>query len=535
MDKLLEIHKLTSSQSLRRSDLIDRADAQARNLKIDVVRNHSFELVAATINSFLAVAGLKADFSYSDYDDAFANADFAADADAHIIWVDLERYDEKGRKHIIARLNELSQNAVKPVIVAPVGANFEAEDPLVKADFSSIMDHLGGKFFDERLASFTGTRCSPAACMEMSRLLGLCTIPAVILPGLKAIVVDLDNTLYKGVLGEDGAAGVILEPGHIALQQKLTELARQGFFVCIASKNEAEDVEKLFKVRGDFPLRPEHVTKFMVNWESKSSNIQSLEKFLNIHHSAMLFIDDNMGELFEVSNKLPDIKMLWASPDSASNARSVGVYPGLLKSKVSAEDVARSKDVQANEERRRLREQMSPEAYLRSLEIKISFQLNHPDQITRVSELSRKTNQFIFNYKRYSLAEVKAAAGNPSSCVMTVSMSDKLIDSGIIGCLVGHKHGDTLNVEDMFVSCRALGRGLDEVVVLGAIKCAADQLKCSKVQVAFQKGERNGPAADFVENNLKAQTAAASELQYTFPQGIVEISMPELDVKEQSY
>lgn len=535
MDKLLEFHSLTSSQDLKRSDLIGRGDEQARNLKINVIRNHSFELVAATLNAFLEISGLKAEFSYSDYDDAFANADFSTGADAHILWVDLSRYDDNGREHIAARLNELGQSATDPVVIVPIGADFEAQEPLFKADVTPIITRLGDKFFDERLADFTGTRCSPGACMEMSRLLGLRIIPAVILPGLKAVVVDLDNTLYKGVLGEDGAEGVVLEPGHIALQQKLVELAGQGFFICVASKNEAEDAEHLFNSRTDFPLRPEHVTKFMVNWDSKSSNIQGLEKFLNIHHSSMLFVDDNMGELFEVGNALPDIKQFWASPDSEANARGVSIYPGLLKSKVSAEDAARSKDVQANEERRRMREQMSPEDYLRSLEIKISFKANHPEQVTRVSELSRKTNQFIFNYRRYSLAEVKAAAESPSSCVMTVSMSDKLIDSGIIGCLIGHKHDDTLQVEDMFVSCRALGRGLDDVVVLGAIKCAADQLGCTKIGIEFQKGDRNGPAEDFVAKYLNEHAKVASELDYKFPQGIVEISTPELDVEEQSY
>ncbi|MGE4521292.1 MAG: HAD-IIIC family phosphatase [Acetobacter sp.] len=523
MDEILSSHNLLASTSLKRSDLLDQAAADGRIIRINVIRNHSFELIAATLDAFLALSDLRAEFSYSDYDDAFSLTALSEPADLHLLWVDLDRYDAQGQAYIIERLNTLGKTTTAPVIFAALGGEVLPEDSLCSEAIRDIATKIGDGFYDLRLASFTGTRCSPAACLEISRFLGLRLIPSLLTPHLKAVVVDLDNTLYQGVLGEDGIDGVVLQEGHIALQQKLADLAAQGIFICIASKNEEQDALDLFTQRQDFPLRPNMITKFMVNWDKKSKNISEIECFLNIHHSSMLFVDDNMGELFDVTQQLPDIKVLWASPDSTANARALENFPGLLKNSVSAEDLIRSKDVQANEERRRLQEQMAPEDYLRSLEVVLEFRINDPEQINRVAELSNKTNQFIFNYRRYSIQEVTRLSSGEKSCVVTISMRDKLVNSGIIGAVLAELKDGVVCIDDVFVSCRALGRGLNEIILLGALKCACDKLGSHTVQVGFQHGERNRPAAEFISSHLKEHVEVAAEFNYTFPQGIVEI------------
>lgn len=523
MDEILKAHNFLASLSLKRSDLLDQAAMDGRVIRIDVIRNHSFELIAGTLDAFLSLSGLRAEFNYSDYDDAFSLTALNNAADLHLLWVDLDRYDAQGKTYIHERLNALVKTATTPVIFAAIGEESGAEASYCNQVICEIATQMGDKFYDLRLASFTGTRCSPAACLEISRFLGLRLIPSLLAPCLKAVVVDLDNTLYQGVLGEDGINGVVLQEGHIALQQKLVDLAAQGLFICIASKNEEQDALDLFAQRQDFPLRPDMITKFMVNWDKKSKNIHELEQFLNIHHSSMLFVDDNMGELFDVTQQLPGIKVLWASPDSAANARALKNFPGLLKNSVSAEDLIRSKDVQANEERRRMQEQMAPEDYLRSLEVVLEFKVNDPEQVNRVAELSNKTNQFIFNYRRYSLQEVMKFSSGENSCVVAISMRDKLVNSGIIGAVLAELKDGVVYVDDVFVSCRALGRGLNEIILLGALECVCNKLGSHKIQVGFQCGERNQPASKFVSMYLKDYIEVAADFNYTFPQGIVEV------------
>ena len=152
--------------------------------------------------------------------------------------------------------------------------------------------------------------------MLISEDLGLNYIPACLKTPIKAVVFDLDNTLYKGVLGEDGINGIELSEGHRKLQEKVVALSKQGFFICIASKNNEEDVVEMFKKRDDFPLKLEHITKLCVSWNSKADSIKEIQKFLNIGISDMLFVDDNIGELATVKAEHSLINEIHAKDDA---------------------------------------------------------------------------------------------------------------------------------------------------------------------------------------------------------------------------
>ena len=138
----------------------------------------------------------------------------------------------------------------------------------VKFEYSDYDDSLS--FFNMK---FSGTKLSSLTCIEVSKDLGLNYIPSLLKPNLKGIIVDLDNTLYKGVLGEDGIEGITLTLGHKNLQNSLKKLKDQGFFLCVASKNNEQDVIDLFKKREDFPLSLNDFTKVYANWNSKSESI----------------------------------------------------------------------------------------------------------------------------------------------------------------------------------------------------------------------------------------------------------------------
>jgi FkbH-like protein len=342
-------------------------------------------------------------------------------------------------------------------------------------------------------------------------------------PALKAIVADLDNTLYFGVVGEDGADGVVLTEGHRKLQGQLKQLRDQGFFLCIASKNDRRDINALFAKRADFPLRVDDFTKICASWSSKAVMIAEIAEFLNIHTSAMLFIDDNIGELQTASASYPDLRLLMAYPDAEQTSRALKNYPGLLKLSSTSEDLLRGADVQANERRAALKSTMSREEYLRSLDVKLTFSADNLRHAERVAELAGKTNQFIFSYKRYKRYEVEALARSGSAAVVTVAMKDKLCDSGVIGACVGVARDSYAEIEELFVSCRALGRGLDDVIALGAIAVVCEKLGADKVKIDFVRGERNTPARRFFDAKLKRLSDGAALFSYKFPENTVTI------------
>lgn len=496
--------------------------------RIGVYRNHSFELIEHTIGAFLDYAEMSVQFDYSDYDDSLSFANLNQTTDLLILWLDLSRYNnlQNINGFVIERIRYLESIYPNPILFVPFAGDCSYQSERVTCfSLDSIESTLGSRFYDERMEPFSGTKMSAAACLLVSEQLGLRYLPALLKPSLKAIIVDLDNTLYQGVLGEDGIDGIVLTEGHISLQQQLKSLATQGLFLCIASKNEERDVISLFDERKDFPLRKDDFTKICANWNSKAQSIEEIARYLNINPDSMLFIDDNMGELLAVAEAFPQIKLIHALDDAQITCRILSMYPGLLRLHSHREDKLRKGDVQANAIRRRLQGTSSPEEYLRSIGTKITFSLNNAQQAARISELANKTNQFIFCYRRYSLSEVMSLIQRDDAVVVTASLSDNLSDSGIIGVCVAFKQKGFVEIDECFVSCRALGRGLDEIIVLGMFSCAIKQFGVNRLKINFVAGERNHPAGQFVEKKLHNFIESDEVFDYQVPQNVVEVEV----------
>lgn len=523
----LELQKFLFEDKLTRRNLLDyRSALEYPKYRISVYRNHSFELIEHTIVPYLDYAEMMVEFIYSDYDDSLSFFDLDTTTDMMILWLDLSRYQIDGLDNFLSgRLNDLERMYPNPILMIPFADTFSISGRIICYDLSPLEQELGERYLDQRLEAFSGTKMSAAACMKVSRQLGLRYIPALLRPALKAIVVDLDNTLYHGVLGEDGATSLLLTEGHRDLQQYLKKLGSEGFFLCIASKNDMRDVVDMFDQRQDFPLRRDDFTKICANWNDKAHSIEEIACFLNINPDSILFIDDNIGELAAVASVLPQVKQIHALEDAAVTYEILQLYPGLLRLHAQEEDQLRKNDVQANESRRQIQAVLSPEAYIRSLEMKVSFCIDNPDQVARIAELANKTNQFICSYRRYSLSDVIRLMQSPDAAVITAALLDKLSDSGIIGVCVALKRDHYVVVEECFVSCRALGRGIDEILVLGMMRCALDYFKCEVLKMDFVKGERNEPAEKFVEGNLSACLQKPQQFDYQLPEGLVEIRM----------
>jgi FkbH-like protein len=501
----------------RRIDLLRlRADWPCVPFRLRVHRNQAFEFVASVLAPFLAYSGRHAEISYSDYDDSLALR-VHDPADVQLLWLNFERYRERlSAAHLAAWLRErllnLRDSTNAPILVAdsPAVDAFAAElnDELQRlaetvpglriVTLSGIGTALGQKTFDRRASRVTGMPLSDAACLLAARQLGLVWIRAVLAPRLKAIAVDLDNTLYAGVLAEDGPAALRLSPAHLDLQHKLLWLREQGFFLALASRNEPEDVDRLFAERPDLPLRPEHFSARSVAFRDKAGGIRDVAAALRIAPDAILFLDDNPGELAQVASEVPGVKMLHAA-DPGLTARALDCYPGLHGYPPGQADGLRVADLAAAEERARsARSARSPEDYIRSLGVVLAFATNKSAHLGRMAELSNKTNQFNTAFLRLTEAEVAKRLADPSCCTVSVALRDRLSDSGVIGAVFVRRDGSTLFVDEIVISCRALGRNIEDVMVTEALRSALRNLPAKEVHFTFRDGRRNDPARNFL-------------------------------------
>ncbi|WP_296943260.1 HAD-IIIC family phosphatase [uncultured Massilia sp.] len=487
------------------------------NVSVRVYRNYAFELVAGSIGPFMAYYERRPVFSYSDYDDSLSFADFAP-ADVAVVALNFERFRARFAPEALAawlagRLQAL-RDLGQPVVQVH---NWDAHDGAAAAFNRALAAHVAampgvhlcdlqavaaavGDGYVERKQDLTGTHISAQGGLEAARWFGLRWLAASAAPLVKAVVVDLDNTLYQGVLGEDGVQGVALTPGHARLQQRLAALSADGIFVGMASRNEAEDVTQLFAGRADFPLQAAHISARVVNWQPKSDNLALIAAQLRIGLDSIVFVDDNPGELAEVCTRHPQLRAIHAGNDGADTAAALDWYPGLFRWNVSDEDRLRVQDLKAAGQRAALGAAAGADhgSYVRSLNTVLRVALNRPADVARLAELSVKTNQFNLNLLRLGAADVQRY--QERGATVSVGMADNISDSGMIASLLFSFEDDAVVLDEACISCRALGRGLENLMLIAALRAVAGARAFTQVRFRYATGPRNGPARKWLED-----------------------------------
>jgi len=501
------------AENLSRLGLLRLQPAWPLNpLTVQIHRNHGFELVAIA-SAWLAWWKREVRFIYSAYDDSLSFNVLDDSADVHVVWVDLQHYGAAADAPEFAdwlgeRLHFLRNKTRQPILFAGLGMTKQTRTLVAErtaglpgfrlADLHAMTEVLGPRMFDERKAAFTGTRLSETACLACARELACHWLPALLAPRIKAVVLDADHTLYEGVLAEDGLK-VKLTPGHKLFQETLVQLRESGVFLAVVSHNEARDLQQLFESRPDFPLRWEHFSAAAVNWEAKSLGLRQVAETLRIGMDALLFVDDNVGELAHAVADIPSLTVLHAQADAFLTQRALAFYPALWTWGKSATDNLRTADLAAEDERARIQQQYTdPRDYLRSLHVRIGLGRARTADIPRLHELSQKTNQFNLNLSRFSEIEVADLAQGPASRVIALTLKDRLADSGMIGLAAGKLEGQTLVIVELAISCRALGRRLEDLMVSEAIRMMRTDLPAEHVVVAHRTGPRNTPARDWL-------------------------------------
>jgi len=315
----------------------------------------------------------------------------------------------------------------------------------------------------------------------------------------KVIALDCDQTLWKGVCGEDGAHGIEIDPPRKALQEFMVTQYQAGMLICLCSKNNEEDVVEVFEQRSEMPLKRDHIVAWRINWDAKSDNLKALSEELQLGLDSFIFIDDDPVSCGEVQVNCPEVLTIQLPQESSR-------IPGLLKHvwafdrlKITGEDEKRTALYKRKSERERVRkESHSFESFLASLGLKIQISELQPQNIDRVSQLTQRTNQFNFTTLRRSEGEIQALCRAGKSECLVVMVSDRFGDYGLVGVIIFRAGSEAIDVDTFLLSCRALGRGVEQQMLaeLGEI---AKKRGLDHVDVTFIDSGKNRPALDFLE------------------------------------
>jgi FkbH-like protein len=316
----------------------------------------------------------------------------------------------------------------------------------------------------------------------------------------KVLVLDGDQTLWKGVVGEDGVPGIEIDAPHAALQQFVVDQQRAGMLVCVCSKNNEEDVMEVFRQHPEMPLRREHLVAARINWKAKSENLKSLATQLQLGLESFVFIDDDPVECAEVGTRCPEVLTLQLPRETDTFARFLKHVWAFDRLKLTDEDRQRTVLYRQNVERERFREQsMTFQDFLSSLELKIEIDPLESSELGRVAQLIRRTNQFNTTTIRLTEGELQSLCRRPEVECQVVRVRDRFGDYGLVGALFTEAGPESIKISVLLLSCRVLGRGVEHKMLFTAARMAEER-GLARVDVPYFPTERNLPALSFLES-----------------------------------
>lgn len=289
----------------------------------------------------------------------------------------------------------------------------------------------------------------------------------------KCLVLDCDNTLWGGIIGEDGINNIKIGPNYPgsafqAFQQSILNMYNRGVMLAICSKNNENDVLAVLENHPDMILRQKHFVSMKINWQNKAENLKQIAKEINIGVDSLVFIDDNPFEIELVNALLPEVSTILL-PKDPSGYRDIIESCGLFDSLIfSEEDTKRNDMYQAELVRKKIASEMSHlniVDYYSYLEMEAYTAFADDFSIPRISQLTMRTNQFNLTTKRYSEDDIRKFSADENMDVICLKLSDRFGDMGIIGAAVLEYEGETCTIDSFLMSCRAIGRGVEDVLL----------------------------------------------------------------------
>jgi FkbH-like protein len=313
----------------------------------------------------------------------------------------------------------------------------------------------------------------------------------------RCLVLDLDNTLWGGVIGDDGLEGIVLGQGDpqgeafLGVQSAALALRERGIVLAVSSKNNDEIARQPFRQHPEMLLRENHVAVFQANWNDKASNIRAIADELSLGLESLVFLDDNPAERRQVRDALPEVAVPELSDDPAYYVRTLLAAGYFEAVAFSPEDQKRADFYQDNARRVALQRTAGDlDAYLETLGMTITFQPFDEIGRARIAQLINKSNQFNLTTRRYSEAQVGEIAADPNCFTLQVRLLDTFGDNGMISVIICRRDGNDWLVDTWLMSCRVLGRRVEQAV-LQELVGRARELGVVRILGTYRPTERN--------------------------------------------
>jgi len=318
----------------------------------------------------------------------------------------------------------------------------------------------------------------------------------------KCLVLDLDNTVWGGIIGDDGVEGIRIGQGngageaHLAVQALALDLRDRGVILAVCSKNDVENARLPFREHPDMLLREDHIAAFVANWTDKATNLRGIARLLNIGTDALVFLDDNPAERAIIRAELPEVAVPEIGDDPS-------LYPGLLARAGYFEAIAFDDDdrqradyYRANAERQTAAAVVTNLAdYLASLEMVLTAAPFDAQGRARIAQLANKSNQFNLTTRRYTEDQVAALQADPAKFTLQIRLADKFGDNGMVSVIVFDKGERSWTCETWLMSCRVLGRRVEEAV-LAIVADAARASGAERLVGEYLPTAKNGLVRD---------------------------------------
>jgi len=381
---------------------------------------------------------------------------------------------------------------------------FKNSDQVYIYDFNGFCSKVGkDNVIDHKMYHMADIRLKPhllpQLCFDYARY-----IQAAASRTKKCIVLDLDNTLWGGIVGEAGPDGIKLGPTpegrpFFEFQKYLLALHERGIILAINSKNNFDDAIEVIRNHPHMVLKESHFAAMQINWDDKVSNLKSIAAEINIGLDSLVFFDDDKVNRDMVRNLLPEVEVVDLPEDFSlysSTLKELGYFETLT---FTAEDRDKGKMYQAEKQRRELAQSTSDISdYLRMLDINIAISEADKTSIARVSQLTQKTNQFNLTTRRYSEQSISNFLQSDIHKVFFINVRDKFGDNGVTGVAIIETHPVEKNwvVDSFLLSCRILGRNIEDVLIT-FLKYSAKGEGMRSLQGEFIPTKKNKPAEQF--------------------------------------
>jgi FkbH-like protein len=336
----------------------------------------------------------------------------------------------------------------------------------------------------------------------------------------KCLVLDLDNTLWGGVIGDDGLQGIVLGQGNtvgeafIAFQRYVRRLKERGIILAVCSKNDELNAKSAFTDHPEMVLKLSDIACFVANWDDKATNLRRIASSLNIGIDSLVFVDDNAFERNLVRQQLPEVIVPEMPDDPALYVECLAAAGYFEALSLTSEDRERAEKYQANAQREQLRSAVPDlTGYLEGLNMELRWKPFDKIGLQRIVQLINKTNQFNLTTQRYGEAEVQSMMGDPRILTWQLRLTDRFGDNGIIALLIGRiQTNETLKIDTWLMSCRVLGRQVEDAS-LNLIADCAKRIGIREITGEYRQTAKNGMVRDlYTRLGFAATVGSNSEM-----------------------